>query len=44
MIASKKKGDDEKFNILSKLHKRLYDANTEGEVIKIKQEFHMLVS
>lgn len=42
MISSKKNGDDEKFNILSKLHQRLYEANTEDEVIKIKQEFHAL--
>lgn len=42
MIDSKKRGDEELFNILATLHQRLYEANTEDEVIKIKQEFHSL--
>lgn len=42
MIDSKKKGDEELFNILAKLHQRLYEATTEEEVIQIKQEFHSL--
>ena len=42
MIDSKKRGDEELFDILATLHQRLYEANTEEEVIKIKQEFHSL--
>ena len=42
MIDSKKRGDDERFNILSKLHQRLYESTTEEEVIKVKQEYHSL--
>lgn len=42
MIDRKKRGDEELFDILAKLHQRLYEANTEEEVIKIKQEFHSL--
>ena len=44
MIDSKKRGDEELFDILATLHQRLYESNTEEEVIKIKQEFHLLVS
>lgn len=42
MIDSKKNGDDELFTTLSKLHQRLYEANTKEEIVKIKQEFHVL--
>lgn len=42
MIDSKKRGDEELFDILATLHQRLYEATTEEEVIKIKQEFHSL--
>lgn len=42
MIDCKKRGDEELFNILSKLHQRLYEATTEEEVIKVKQEYHSL--
>lgn len=44
MIDSKKRGDEELFDILATLHQRLYESTTEEEVIKIKQEFHLLVS
>lgn len=42
MIDSKKRGDDERFNILAKLHQRLYEATTEEEIVKVKQEYHSL--
>ena len=42
MIDSKKRGDEELFDILATLHQRLYESTTEEEVIKIKQEFHSL--
>ena len=42
MIDSKKKGDDELFTELAKLHQQLYEATKEEEIIKIKQEFHSL--
>ena len=42
MIDSKKRGDEELFDILATLHQRPYEATTEEEVIKIKQEFHSL--
>lgn len=42
MIDSKKRGDEELFDILATLHQRLYESTTEEEVIKIKQEYHSL--
>lgn len=42
MIDSKKKCDDELFTVLAKLHQRLYEATTEEEIIKVKQEYHSL--
>lgn len=42
MIDSKKRGDEELFDILATLHQRLYEANTKEEIVKIKQEFHSL--
>lgn len=42
MIDSKKRGDEELFDILATLHQRLYEANTEEEIVKVKQEYHSL--
>ncbi len=42
MIESKNKGDEKRFAAVSKLHQRLYEATTEDEVVRIKQEFHAL--
>ena len=42
MIESKHKGDEKRFAAVSKLHQRLYEATTEDEVVRIKQEFHAL--
>ena len=42
MIECKHKGDETRFTVLAKLHQRLYEAITEDEVVRIKQEFHVL--
>ena len=42
MIDSKHKGDETRFTALAKLRQRLYEATTENEVVRIKQEFHAL--
>ena len=42
MIESKNKGDEKRFATLAKFHQRLFEATTEDEVVRIKQEFHAL--